>query len=241
MYRPIIRTVGVDGYLITFGEKLSDETNRAALAFRAAVEAAGFTGVLETSTSLASAYVKFDALNVPHKTVREELEALLGARDWRAEPLSGDRTHWRIPAAFGGDAGPQLAEAAELAGMSEDDAITSITSTRVRVQTIGFAPGMPYLGALSPAWDIPRQSQLTAEVPRGGLCVAIRQLVLFPNNTPTGWRHIGQTRIQLFRPSNDMPFLLKPGDEVSFQAVSQSDLDALGDDPNGGAVSEELV
>ncbi len=236
----MIRTVGCDGFLVTFGNGLSDETNRAALAFKGVVDADGLVGLRETSTSLVSAYIRFDPTEVSHERIEDALRGLLASRDWAAEPLPEGRSLWRIPVAFGGESGPQLAEAAELAGMDEGEAIASITGTRVRVQTIGFAPGMPYLGELPEVWDIPRQSQLTAQVPRGGLCVAIRQLVLFPNNTPTGWRHIGQTRVRLFRPDCDVPFLLKPGDEVSFEAVDPKDLEDIGDDPNGGAVREDL-
>ena len=39
MPTPLIRTAGFDGFLVTFGEGLTDETNRAALAFKSAVEA----------------------------------------------------------------------------------------------------------------------------------------------------------------------------------------------------------
>ena len=237
---PTIRTAGFDGFLVTFGDSLSDATNRATLAFRAAVERARPEGVIETSTSLVSAYLRFDPLSVSHADLRAEIEALLSGHDWAGEPMPEGRSLWRVPVAFGGEAGPQLAEAAGLAGMSEEQAIASITGARTRVQTIGFAPGMPYLGELPPEWDIPRQSKLTAEVPMGGLCVAIRQLVLFPNNTPTGWRHIGQTRLRLFRPDADVPFILKPGDEVAFEAVTPEALDAIGDDPNGGAVREDM-
>ena len=241
MHGPTIRTVGFDGFLVTFGDGLSAPTNRAALAFRAAVDAADMDGVLETSTSLVSAYVRFDPHSVAHGRMQSQIKELLGDRDWSVEPISGVRRLWRVPVAFGGTLGPQLAEAAELAGMTEDEAVASITATRVRVQTIGFAPGMPYLGELPPAWDIPRQSQLTAEVPQGGLCVAIRQLVLFPNKTPTGWRHIGQTKVRLFRPEAEDPFVLNPGDEVEFEAVTSEALDAFGDDPDGGAISEPLA
>ncbi len=240
MAQPIIRTAGFDGFLVTFGDRLDDATNKAALAFRGALEAAELDGVLETTTSLASAYLRFDPLHVPHAAMQARLEALLSERDWFSAPLPEGRALWRIPAAFGGDAGPQLQEAAALAGLSEAAAISSVTSARLRVLTIGFSPGMPYLGELPPEWDIPRQSKLTAEVPRGGLCVAIRQLVLFPNNTPTGWRQIGQTRLRLFRPDAEAPFVLKPGDEVTFDAVSPDDLAAIGDDPNGGAIREAL-
>ncbi|MEM9247261.1 MAG: allophanate hydrolase subunit 1 [Pseudomonadota bacterium] len=240
MSAPVIRTAGFDGFVVTFGERLTDAANSAALAFRSALEDARPDGLLETSTSLVSTYLRFDPLTTPHGEMKARMETLLAGRDWLAAPLPPGRTLWRVPVAFGGAAGPQLAEAADLAGLSEDAAIASLTEARTRVLTIGFAPGMPYLGQLPAAWDIPRQTNLTAEVPLGGLCVAIRQLVLFPNATPTGWRHIGQTRLRLFRPEADAPFVLKPGDEVALEPVSPAALDAIGDDPGGGAIAEPL-
>ena len=89
------------------------------------------------------------------------------------------------------------------------------------MQTIGFAPGQPYLGELPEAWDIPRQTALTDRVPIGALTVAIRQLVLFSVSTPTGWRHIGQTAFRPFRPDAETPFVLRPGDEVIFEATDR--------------------
>ena len=75
--------------------------------------------------------------------------------------------------------------------------------------------------------------RLTAQVPAGGLCVAIRQLVLFPVATPTGWRHIGQTAFRLFRPGSDHPFVLRPGDEVVFEPTTPETLANLQGDANG--------
>ncbi|MEL6644167.1 MAG: carboxyltransferase domain-containing protein [Pseudomonadota bacterium] len=237
---PKIKTAGYDGFVVTFADRLSEPANRAALAFCDALKTAGIEGVAESSTSLVSAYLRFDPLTVPHATMRDALQTLAAQRNWMEAPLPAGRRLWRVPTVFGGEAGPQLGEAAAAAGLSEADAIASITAARVRVQTIGFAPGMPYLGELAPAWDIPRQTSITAKVPAGGLCVAIRQLVLFPVATPTGWRHIGQTAVDLFRPDDDAPFLLRPGDEVAFQPVSHNALPAMQDTPNGGAVAEPL-
>ena len=95
-------------------------------------------------------------------------------------------------------------------------------------------------GGSDEAWDIPRLTQISDNVPAGALCVAIRQLVLFPAITPTGWRHVGQTHFRLFRPEADEPFVLKPGDEVEFVAVTPDELDKYANDPNGGATSEAL-
>lgn len=238
---PHIRTAGYDGFVVSFADSLSEPANRAALAFRAAIEGAGWDGVKESSTSLVSAYLRFDPLSQDHSAMHAALDALLRTRDWYGAALPAGRRLWHVPTVFGGEAGPRLAEAAQAAGLTEAEAIASISGTRVRVQTIGFAPGMPYLGELAPAWDIPRQTDLTAQVPAGGLCVAIRQLVLFPVDTPTGWRHIGQTNLRLFRPDAQEPFLLRPGDEVRFQPTSPEALAMLAGDENGGALCEFIA
>ena len=238
---PRVMTLGVEGVVVSFGQSLTEAANRAALAFRAGVEACALPGVLETSTSLTSVYLRLDLLQTDHARTRHALEDLLRSRDWYQASLPQGRNLWRIPAVFGTDLAPQLDEAASLAGLSPDDAVAALCAVPLRVQTIGFAPGQPYLGELPPEWSIPRQSGLTARVPEGALAVAIRQMVLFSVSTPTGWRHIGQTALRLFRPDQPDPFLLRPGDEVLFQPVTRAAFEAIREsDPQGGAVAERL-
>ncbi|MBT8457926.1 MAG: allophanate hydrolase subunit 1 [Alphaproteobacteria bacterium] len=238
---PQIRTVGVDGLLVSFGDRLNEPANRAALAFRAALEGAGWAGVQETATSLVSTYLRFDLTWKSHDAVTADLQALLSTQDWFKAPLPAGRKLWRVPTVYGTDLAPQLDEAASAAGLTAEQAIAEISTARVRVQTIGFSPGMPYLGELPEHWNIPRQTQLTDKVPAGALTVAIRQLVLFSVTTPTGWRHIGQTALRLFRPESDTPFVLRPGDEVLFEPTSPETLSNMSGDPDGGAVSEALI
>lgn len=237
---PMIRTGGVDGLLISFGDKLSEPANRAALAFRAAIDAEGWAGVEETSSTLVSCFVRFDPLHLAHDVVTAKVEALAQSRNWFDAGLPTGRRFWRIPTVYGGDLAPQLAQAAATAGMSEAEAVTSLSTARVRVQALGFSPGQPYLGELPEAWGIPRQSQLTDRVPKGALVVAIRQFVLFGVSAPTGWQHVGQTAINLFQPETDEPILLRPGDEVQFIATDVASLNNMRSDPNGGATYETL-
>ena len=113
---PRISTLGVDGFLISFGDRLSEPANRAALAFRAALEKAGWDGAEESSTSLASAYLRFDPLVQDHATVQARLQALLVSCDWYEAPLPDGRRLWRIPTVYGTELAPQLEEAATAAG-----------------------------------------------------------------------------------------------------------------------------
>lgn len=237
---PALDALGVDGLLVTFGRRLSEAANRAALAFRAALEHDAMDGITETAPALTSVYLRFDPAVTDHARLQTALTAMLAGKDWYRAPLPDGRRLWRVPAVFGTDLAPQLAEAAKLAGLTPDDAIAAFCARPLRVQTIGFAPGQPYLGELPPVWAIPRQAGLTAHVPEGALAVAIRQMVLFSVGTPTGWRHVGQSALRLFRPDQPDPFLLRPGDEVLFEPVAREALEDLRNRPDGGARAERL-
>lgn len=239
---PEIRTVGLDGVLVTFSPALTEGANRAAIGFSAAVRASNWDGVAEVSTSLTSVYLRLDLSIVTHAAVQDQVADFLTLRDWYQAPLPEGRRFWRVPTVYGTDLAPQLAEAADAAGMSEAAAIDSLGSARVRVLTIGFAPGQPYLGPLGPEWNLPRQTELTPRVPRGALVQAISQFVLFSAETPTGWRHVGQTGFMIFQPEASQPFALRAGDEMQFEPVSKTDfLKLIEKDPAlGGAVSEEV-
>lgn len=241
---PRIRTVGLSGLLVTFADRMSEPANRAALAFRAAVEAADWPEVRETSTSLVSTFLQVDLAATPAAAMTERLEDLLASRDWLQAPLPEGRTLWHVPTVYGTDLAPQLEEAAEAAGVDVDTAIRELSETRVRVLTIGFAPGQPYLGELPAHWNIPRQQALSKSIPSGALVVAVRQLVVFTNDTPTGWRHAGQTAFRTFRPQADAPFALSPGDEMTFPAVTPQAFEkirAQDTSGNGGADTEVLA
>jgi len=241
---PRIQTVGLSGLLITFAAAMSEPANRAALSFRAAVDAQDWPEVKETSTSLVSTFLEVDLATTPAESMEERLRDLLQSQDWFSAPLPAGRTLWHVPTVYGTDLAPQLEEAARVAGVDPDAAIKEISTSRVRVLTIGFAPGQPYTGELSETWNIPRQQGLTKSVPACALVVAIRQLIVFTNDTPTGWRHIGQTLFKTFRPDKPKPFTLAPGDELLFPAISRAEYDEIKTKDTsglGGATHEALT
>lgn len=237
---PRIDPVGLDGLLVRFGDQLNEAANRAALALRAALETAPLDGVEEVSMSLVSVFLRFDPLHVTPQDLQSRVAQMVAGRNWYDAPLPEGRRLHRIPTLYGTDRAPQLAEAAQAAGLTPDQAVADLSSARVRVLTIGFAPGQPYLGTLPEAWNIPRQTALTPLVPVGALVVAIRQLVLFSTSTPTGWRHVGQTAARLFRPAAAQPFLLRPGDEVEFPAVDAETFARMEADQTGGVTTEPV-
>jgi len=240
---PRIRDIGLTGKLVSFGDTLSDSANRAALAFRAAVEAERWDGIEETATTLVSVYLRYDPCRLSDDALAGRLAALLDRNDWCATPFPCGRTLWRIPVVIGGPSGPQFVEAAGCAGIDVTQARRDITEARLRVLTVGFAPGQPYMGELPERWNIPRMAQLNPQVPGGSLVVSIRQLIIFSGPAPTGWRHIGQTAFDCFRPESEPSFPLSSGDEVTFREVTDEELDhirATDLSGNGGATREKM-
>lgn len=232
MSKVVMSPLGVDGVHLRFGTGLSAAANQAALAFRAALEADPTPAMQETAAGLISVYVRFDPSLIGYDEMAAHLSRRLShrlsARDWGggcATALAVQGRRWRVPVVFGGAQGPDLdALAADRLGMDPAAAVASLTGQSLRVQAIGFAPGQPYLGQLSPEWDIPRRSDLTPQVPAGALVVAIRQVVIFSVPSPTGWWWIGRTGLDLFRPDRDPPFLLSPADELCFFAVDEDEM-----------------
>jgi len=236
MPQPAMFPLGQDGLLVRFGDGFHADPT-AALAYGDVVRAADLSGVTEVATSLASTYVRF----APTVTDRVALAARL--RDLFDAPRNSAGATatrlWTIPASFGGDSGPQLADAAQMADLSPDAAIAELTATDLSVLAIGFAPGQPYLGTLSDGWNKPRETDLTPQVPAGALVVALRQMVLFANPSPTGWRWIGTCALAPFRADRAEPFALRVGDTIRFtptDAATIAQLAANQADGLGGAV-----
>ena len=236
---PELRPLGVDGILVRFARTLTEQANARALSFRDQVQEAAIVGVTDVASSLVSIRVGFDPELTNRKTVARAIQSLLAIHETTDNQ---PKRRWRIPAAFGPDYAPQLAQAASLAGLTPQQAVAEIEAATVRVMAIGFAPGQPYLGMLPAHWDIPRQTELTKSLPRGALITAVQQLIVWAADAPTGWRHIGQTAFRVYLPETTQPFAFAPGDAVQFHAVSDTDFKAIQQNTysNGGAVCEVL-
>ncbi len=124
---PKIQTVGLNGILISFADTMSEPANRAALSFRAAIDVADWPEVSETSTSLVSTFLQVDLVTQPLDAMLTRLHDLLDTQDWYTAPLPAGRTLWHIPTVYGTDLAPQLEEAAELAGLDPDAAISQLS------------------------------------------------------------------------------------------------------------------
>lgn len=233
---PQVVAVGVTGLLVRFDDHMSEGGNAAALRFQSALKAHPLEQLIETAPALVSVFLRFDPLTVDLPRLEQELEQRLASQDWFSGEDAPKRI-WHIPASFDG---PQLRQICQLTGLSEAQIIADATQTPLRVLALGFAPGQPYLGTLPPAWQVPRQQGISPSVPAGALVTAVRQLIVFANQAPTGWWHIGNVAFRCFNENRAQPIALEPGDGLRFHAVPPAELEALHHAPDalGGARCE---
>ena len=231
---PEIVPAGLDAVVVRFAEQFTPEANAAARALARELIADPLPGQTEVAPMLASVLIRFARGQTTAATLGAELAARLATPH---APFAGSGRIWHLPAAFDPQNAPQLAEVASIVGRPPDQIVTEFCATDLTVLALGFAPGQPYLGLLPPHWQMPRMDALNPRVPPGAITTAIRQIVLFANASPTGWRMIGRTAFRPFQPGTDHPFPLAAGDRLRFHAVAPSELAALLDagDPLGGA------
>lgn len=187
------------------------EANRAAIACAGEVAALGVGAVEDVVPGARSVLVVVRAGLELHPGVR----AVLDRDDFPIEEWVGRRTV-EVPVRYGGDDGPDLADVARRAGMSEDEVVGVHSSADYVVGFVGFSPGFAYLLGLDERIAVPRLDTPRPRVPPGSVGIGGAYTGVYPRATPGGWQLIGRTDIELFDPGRDPPALLRPGDRVRF-------------------------
>lgn len=202
--------------LVDFGPQHAKQLSLAILEVAELLAAESLRGLQETIPALSSLTVLYDPLELSRDRIIHEIERLCETRT-RA-PECGRL--WEIPVAYGGCGGPDLAEAAQQAGLSVDTAIALHASTLYDVYMLGFLPGFAYLGDLPEALRLPRRATPRARVPAGSVAIAAEMTAIYPLESPGGWHLIGSTPVALWDMSRRQKPLFRPGDRVRFQHVS---------------------
>nr|WP_273694812.1 5-oxoprolinase subunit PxpB [Buttiauxella sp. S19-1] len=133
-----------------------------------------------------------------------------------SEAMVPESRRIEIPVIYGGSFGPDLDEVAGHCGLSPRQVVELHSSVDYIVYFLGFQPGFAYLGGLAQKLETPRRAEPRLMVPAGSVGIGGSQTGIYPLATPGGWQLIGQTPVQLFNPTAEMPTLLTPGDTVRF-------------------------
>jgi KipI family sensor histidine kinase inhibitor len=206
-----IREAGDSALLFELDEVIDPQVNARAIAVATAMRSAPLAGVRDVVPTYRSVAIFFDPLKVEPDVIREALARVIDA------PLAVVPGRIiEVPVAYGGEAGPDLAQVAEWAGLSTDAVAERHAVTEYRVFMMGFLPGFAYLGSVDERIAAPRRDSPRLRVPTGSVGIAGRQTGVYPRESSGGWQIIGRSPLRIFDPDRVPASLLAPGDRVRF-------------------------
>ncbi|MFF8893043.1 5-oxoprolinase subunit B/C family protein [Brevibacterium casei] len=185
------------------------------------LETAALPGVLELVPAARTVLVRFD----PARTSARALEAAIRGLDLS----SGDGDDARTVTIDVRYDGEDLAEVADLLGVSPAEVVTRHQRARWQVAFSGFAPGFGYLAGDDPLFDVPRRSNPRTRVPVGSVGLAGEFTGVYPRSSPGGWQLIGRTDAPLWDLDRDPPALFVPGTLVTFREADREMVRVGGD------------
>ncbi|WP_277468804.1 MULTISPECIES: 5-oxoprolinase subunit PxpB [unclassified Paenibacillus] len=198
-----------------------------------------FPGMVECVPAFTSVTVLYDPLKIrklhidsqefADQSCYEIVSAMLQQLASKLDEHAGDQHRIvEIPVCYGGQFGPDLEVVAAHNGLTPNEVIDIHSSGEYLVYMIGFAPGFPYLGEMPDRIATPRRSSPRTAIPAGTVGIAGMQTGIYPISTPGGWQLIGRTPLQLFRPDEQPPSLLRSGDTIIFRSISLEEFESYG-------------
>ena len=168
-------------------------------------------GLGEAIAAYASVVLAFDPAQTPWTDAMAAATALAASPPQAAAPIAGRLIE--IPTVYDG---PDLAETADRSGLSPAELIALHSGREYKAFFLGFMPGLAYCGMLDPLIDAPRLPAPRPRVPAGSVAIANGQTIVYPADSPGGWRLIGRTELRTFDPAREPAVLIGAGDRVRF-------------------------
>jgi inhibitor of KinA len=210
--------------LIYFGDQITREAHERVRKLLRLLEIEPIAGIRNLHPAYCSVLIKFDALRLQHEALQEILQQYLTRLEGITLP---EPRQVEIPVCYGGEHGPDLLDVSALHKMTPEQVIELHSSPTYVVHFLGFVPGFAYLGELPEALVTPRLATPRRRVPPGSVGIAGNQTGVYPFATPGGWRLLGRTPVQMFRPDRNELSLLSIGDRVRFTPIPPEQFKAL--------------
>jgi inhibitor of KinA len=211
--KPNLVPLGDSALLIQLGDKVDPAINQHVHALDSLLNANRITGVIESVPAYATLMIHYDPLLLTYAQVSDWVNEKMDHVESNATRLP---RHIEVPVRYGGVHGPDLEFVAVQHAIPLREVVRIHAGREYTVYMMGFTPGFPYMGKLDDAINTPRLETPRTRVDAGSVGIAGAQTGIYPIDSPGGWRLIGSTRLRLFDPKSDSPFLFAPGDLVRF-------------------------
>lgn len=217
-------TTGDTSMLVEFGNEISTEINARIRAFNIALEKKSVPGIVEVVPTYRSLTVHYRPEVIRHEKLRDTLKGLLGSLDEVEIPPA---SVVEIPVLYGGEVGPDIGFVAEHSHKTVEEVIKIHTEPEYLIYMLGFTPGFPYMGGMSPVIATPRLTTPRVKIPGGSVGIAGSQTGVYPIDSPGGWQLIGRTPLKLYDAQRETPILLQAGQYVKYRAIDKAEFDDI--------------
>lgn len=217
--------LGDTALTVEFGTGISATINKKAINMALHFERDQFPGFIEAVPAYSSTTLFYN-LDLVHRhfpqfpsafdAVKSLAVAAINERD---ETEAEAAKMVEIPVRFDDASAPDLRFVAESSALSREKVIEIFTAVTYRVYMLGFLPGFSYMGEVDDRIATERKESPRVHVPKGSVGIAGKQTGIYSLESPGGWQIIGRTTAKLFKPRDERPSLLQPGDQVRFVAV----------------------
>lgn len=237
----IMMPVGEKAIIVTIGKEISKENHQKVMRLMHALQNNSLTGVTECVPAYCSITIHYDPI-VIWKKQRRSVDEPISSYQYLKQELQHLLTHLEensyieqqatgrtveIPVCYGGKLGPDLVEVAKYHEITPEEVVAIHTGRSYLVHMIGFVPGFPYLGGMDKRIAMPRKAIPRQAIPAGSVGIAGEQTGIYPLSTPGGWRIIGRTPLQLFRPEDETPTLIRAGDFIKFIPITSEQFEEI--------------
>jgi inhibitor of KinA len=212
---PRFLDAGEAALVVEFGDTVDPAVNDRVLALDAALRADPPAGAREFVPTYRSLMIHYDPLQIHRDTLISIVRRMMaGLADWR-----GEGTSWTLPCCYDPALAEDLDEAAEILGLTRDEAVALHTKATYRVYMCGFTPGQIYLGGVPDALKISRRATPRPPHAAGAVSIGGGLGTVVPFVMPTGWYVIGQTPERLYAAERKDAFLIQAGDLLRFDPI----------------------
>lgn len=215
---PKYLNAGESCLVVEFADEIDRGANDAVMNLKKYLMSRKDIPIVECLPTYRSLAVYFDPTAV---SAEEVIAAAKSAPRGGGENDGAANTEIEIPVCYGGEYGPDIANVARHAGISEEEVIRRHSAVSCHCYMIGFMPGFAYLGGMDESIAAPRLANPRTVIKGGGVGIAGKQTGIYPIDSPGGWQLIGRTPLRLFTPEASRPTLIEAGYEVRFVPVDE--------------------
>lgn len=215
-----ILTAGDSSLLIEFGKTISPEINRKITVTVQLIKMQQIEGVVDVIPAFCSLLINYDPRVISYEDISERIRHLL-KMDVKMD--EGRKKVYEIPVCYGGEYGPDLANIAEHAGLTEEEVIRIHSSRDYLIYMLGFLPGFCYLGGLDERIHTPRLANPRLKISAGSVGIGGSQTGIYPLDSPGGWQLMGMTPVKTYDPDRQVPILVEAGDYIRFIPVDEQE------------------